>query len=128
MTWVYAYCFLALGLAGVFALLRVERGPSMLDRVVALDITTSVVVGAVAVVSAAHDRTDLVAVLVVLTIVGFLGSVTVARFFAVESAQEARILTRAEVEAALAAERQLSDEDAPVHDPDADAVETEADR
>lgn len=127
MTWVYAYCLLTLGLAGALALLRVERGPSMLDRAVALDITTSVVLGAVAVVSAAYDRTDLLAVLVVLTIVGFVGSVAVARFSAAESADEARLLTREEVEAALAAQRELSDEDAPVHDPDAGA-QPETDR
>lgn len=119
MTLVYAYCFLALTLAGFFALLRVERGTSMLDRVVSLDIITAVVIGGIAVVSAQTGRTDLVPVLVVLTIVGFVGSVAVARFSAVESKEEARILTREELEAALAMDRQLSDEDAPVHDPDA---------
>lgn len=119
MTLVYVYCLVVLAAAAVVALVRMERGPSILDRVVTLDIITAVVLGAVAVISASTARTDLVPVLVVLAMVGFVGSVTVARFVAVERAEEARILSKEELEAVLAEQNALDDEAAPVHDPDA---------
>lgn len=119
MTAVYVYCLVALALAAIVAVARMERGPSILDRVVALDIVTAVVLGAVAVISAQTGRTDLVPVLVVLAMVGFVGSVTVARFVAVEAAEEARILSKEELASVLAEQKAIDDEAAPVHDPDA---------
>ncbi|MDD9206200.1 monovalent cation/H+ antiporter complex subunit F [Georgenia sp. 10Sc9-8] len=119
MTAVYVYCFAAVAVAALLALIRVERGPSMFDRVVALDITTACVLGTVALISARDDRTDLVPVLVVLAVVGFVGSVTVARFAAADTLEEARILSREELAEVLAREEAIRDEDAPVHDPDA---------
>ncbi|WP_418607449.1 monovalent cation/H+ antiporter complex subunit F [Georgenia sp. SUBG003] len=119
-TIVFAYCLVVLAVAALVALTRMEKGPTMLDRVVSLDVVTAVVLGAVALVSARTARTDLVPVLVVLSIVGFVGSVTIARFAAVEAPEEARILTKEELAEVLAHQRALTDEDAPVHDPDAD--------
>jgi multicomponent Na+:H+ antiporter subunit F len=119
-TLVFAYCLVAIGVAALVAIVRMEKGPTMLDRVVALDVVTAAVLGAVALISARSGRTDLVPVLVVLAIVGFVGSVTIARFAAVEAPEEARILTKEELAEVLAREHALSDEDAPVHDPDAD--------
>ncbi|MHB1064116.1 MAG: monovalent cation/H+ antiporter complex subunit F [Georgenia sp.] len=119
MTAVYLYCLVALSLAALVAVVRMERGPSMLDRVVTLDIITAVVLGAVAVISANTGRTDLVPVLVVLAMVGFVGSVTVARFVAIEGAEEARILSKEELMTVLAQQKVIDDEAAPVHDPDA---------
>ena len=120
MTLVYAYCAVALAVAALVALVRMERGPSMLDRIVALDVITAVVLGSIALISAQSARTDLVPVLVVLAIVGFVGSVTMARFVAVESAEEARILTKEELRELLAQEKMIDDDAAPVHDPDAE--------
>ncbi|KGM08545.1 monovalent cation/H+ antiporter complex subunit F [Cellulomonas bogoriensis] len=99
-----------LTVAAVLALIRVEKGPSMLDRTVALDITTSAIVGAIAVEAAWSRRVDTVPILVAVALVGFVGSVTIARFAAVEPEGEGRILTKEEV-AALEAER-LAAEDA----------------
>ncbi|WP_127129979.1 monovalent cation/H+ antiporter complex subunit F [Georgenia sp. SYP-B2076] len=121
MSIVYAYCILALALAGLIALVRMERGPSMLDRIVALDVITAVVLGAVTLVSAGSRRTDLVPVLVVLATVGFVGSVAMARFVAVERAEESRILTKDELRELLAQQKVIDDDAAPVHDPDAAA-------
>ena len=58
MTAVYTYCTVVLGVAVIVALLRMERGPSMLDRVVALDVVTAAVLGSIAVITArtAPDR------------------------------------------------------------------------
>lgn len=88
----------------ILALVRAERGPSMLDRTVALDILTSALIGAVALEVAFSKRTDAVPILVVLALVGFIGSTTIARFAAVEPEGEGRVLTREEV-AAMEAER-----------------------
>lgn len=110
MTVVYVICFVILLAAGLMALWRVERGPSMFDRIIGVDVTTAVLVGTVAVIAAATRRTDLVPVLVVLALVGFIAAVSIARFAAAESADEGRILTRGELEQILA-ERAAQTED-----------------
>lgn len=88
--------------AALTILTRIERGPSMLDRIVALDVLIATIIGCLAMVSAWTGRTDLVPVLVVLALVGFVGSVTLARFAAAEPEDERRILTREEIVAAEA--------------------------
>lgn len=103
--WVLAGCGVFLTIGAIFAFARVERGPSMLDRVVALDVVTAAVLATVALVSALTRRGDLVPVLVVLALVGFIGSVTIARFAATESDDERRILTREEAAEQEAARR-----------------------
>lgn len=104
MTVVVLVCAVLLAAAAVLAVVRAERGPSMLDRTVALDVLTSVIVGAIALEAAYSRRVDTVPILVVLALVGFISSVTIARFAAVEPHGEGRILSREEV-AALEAER-----------------------
>lgn len=96
-----------LGVSAALALIRAERGPTMLDRTLALDVLTSIVVGAVALHAAWAMRTDTVPVLVALAMVGFIGSVTIARFAAVEPPGEGRILTPEEVAALEAQEQAL---------------------
>ncbi|HEV6953038.1 MAG TPA: monovalent cation/H+ antiporter complex subunit F [Promicromonospora sp.] len=75
---------LLLAAAALLAVVRLERGPSMLDRTIAFDVLTTALVGAIAVEAALSRRTELVPILVVLSMVGFVGSVTIARFAAVE--------------------------------------------
>lgn len=110
MSIVVIVCAVLLAAAAVLALVRAEKGPSMLDRTVALDIMTSTIVGAIALEAAWSRRIDTVPILVVLALVGFIGSVTIARFAAVEPEGEGRILSREEI-AALEAER-IAAEDA----------------
>lgn len=104
MTVVVLTCAVLLAVGGVLALIRVEKGPSMLDRTVALDVVTSILVAAVALEAAWSRRIDTIPILVVLALVGFISSVTIARFAAVEPEGEGRVLTREEI-AALEAER-----------------------
>lgn len=66
--------------AGVLALVRIIRGPSVLDRVVATDVLLAVVVAAVAAEAAYTRDATALPVLVVLSILGFTGSVSVSRF------------------------------------------------
>lgn len=95
--------------AAVLTLVRAERGPTMLDRTVALDVLTSILVSAVALHAAWTRRTDTVPLLLALALVGFVGSVTIARFAAVEPEGEGRVLTREEV-AMLEARRRAEEE------------------
>ncbi|ACQ82056.1 multiple resistance and pH regulation protein F [Beutenbergia cavernae DSM 12333] len=103
--WVMVACGLMVTVGAVLALSRIERGPSMLDRIVAVDVLVATVLATMILVSAWTHRTDLVPVMVVLTLVGFVGSVSIARFAATESDEERRILTAEEIEA----ERQRAD-------------------
>lgn len=98
----------ALLTSGAFmAVLRAERGPSMLDRTVALDIVVTTMIAGVALYAAYFRRADVVPLLVVLSLVGFVGSVTIARFAAVEPEGEGRVRTREEVAAEEAEKRRL---------------------
>ena len=109
MTVVVVICALLLTAAALMALIRVERGPSALDRTIALDTLTAVMAGAVAVHAAWTGRTDTVPVLVALSLIGFVGSVAIARFAAVEPEGEGRVLTREEL-AELDAERRAAED------------------
>jgi multicomponent Na+:H+ antiporter subunit F len=69
-----------LGLAAALALVRLVLGPSVPDRVVALDNLLVVVVAGVAVQAAAQGGGRYLSVVVAAALVGFVGSVTVARY------------------------------------------------
>lgn len=112
MTVVVVLTVALLSAAAVLTLFRAERGPTMLDRTVALDVLTSIVLGAVILHAAWTRRVDSLPLLVALALVGFVSSVTIARFAAVEPEGEGRVLTREEV-AALEAQR-MADEAAGV--------------
>lgn len=71
-----------LGLAGVGATVRAIRGPSVLDRAVALDVLVAVLVCALGLEAAVTRHTTTLPILVSLSLVGFVGSVAVARFAA----------------------------------------------
>ena len=117
MTLILWICFAALVISMGMVLIRLERGPSNLDRAVALDVITASSVGLVVVIMAMTGRVDLLPLLVVLTSVGFIGSTTIARFSRAESIGERRLLSAEEV--ARSSEPELADDDEPVH-PDAD--------
>ena len=114
MTFIALVCAALLAVGGTFAVVRAEKGPSMLDRAIALDVVVAVLVAAIGLESAVTRSAVAVPILVVLSIVGFLSSVTIARFAAVEPAGEGRVLSREEA-AALEAERharEAADEEA----------------
>jgi len=79
MTIVYWVCGALLALAAGCAIVRIFRGPSLLDRMLATDVLL-VIVGSALLVHAVitGSLVNLVFVLV-MAIAGFLGSVTVAR-------------------------------------------------
>ena len=111
MTAVVWVCGVLLTVGAVLAVVRAEKGPSMLDRTIALDIVVTTMIAAVALYAAIERRTDVVPILVVLSLVGFVGSVTIARFAAVEPEGEGRVPTREEI-AAQEAERMDAEDEA----------------
>lgn len=96
---VIVVCAGLLVVAVALVLRRVEVGPTVLDRVIALDVLVSTLLAGFVLYSAWSGRTDFLGVMVVLALVGFVGAVTLARFVAAESEEEARILTPDEVTA-----------------------------
>lgn len=80
MTVVFAVCFTGLAAAALLVLLRLLRGPTVPDRIVSLDTLLQVVVAGVAVAAASTRTGDFLAVLVAVSLLGFLGTVIVARF------------------------------------------------
>ena len=111
MTVVVVVCGVLLTVGAVLAVVRAEKGPTMLDRTIALDIVVTAMIAAVALYAAVERRTDVVPILVVLSLVGFVGSVTIARFAAVEPDGEGRVRTREEI-AAQEAQRMEAEEEA----------------
>jgi len=81
MTPVYLATFALLSCGAVAALYRAGRGPTMLDRALALDVLTSLsMCGAGSYAAISGDYSDL-PILLVLSLLGFVGSVSVARYF-----------------------------------------------
>jgi multicomponent Na+:H+ antiporter subunit F len=70
----------------LLALARIYRGPSLLDRVVAADLLLSTMLGAVGAEAAVNRHATTLPVLVVLSLLGFVGSVAMVRFAVREEA------------------------------------------
>ncbi len=73
-------CFGLVVLGMVFALLRLMRGPSLPDRVVALDMLTIASVGFIACFAMATLERAFIDVAIALALVGFLATVAFARY------------------------------------------------
>lgn len=69
-----------LSLAAAGAIFRIARGPSILDRVLAADVLLAIVGAALATEMIVERNLDYLALLVSISLIGFIGSVTVARF------------------------------------------------
>lgn len=68
--------------SGVLVTVRLVRGPSSLDRAVALDALAAVVMAGIGVLTAARQIPYYLPALLVLSFLGFTGSVSIARFLA----------------------------------------------
>lgn len=85
MIWVILVGF---AIAGLCAGVRLLQGPSLADRVVALDVALVSLMGAVAAASAHTGETGYLSFLVVISIVGFTATVAASRFVETESEQD----------------------------------------
>jgi multicomponent Na+:H+ antiporter subunit F len=78
---VVAYVLYGLiGGGALLALIRLARGPSLLDRVVATDTLLVIIAAGLAIHAALAQDPTLVPVLVVVSLLAFVGSVSVARY------------------------------------------------
>lgn len=80
MIWVTDISLGLLAAGAVLAVVRLVRGPSIPDRVVALDTLLLLLVSGIAVDAARTRQGVFLDVLVVVALVGFVGVVIVARF------------------------------------------------
>ena len=69
-----------LSAAAAGAIFRIARGPSILDRVLAADVLLTIVGAALATDMIVNRNLNYLALLISISLVGFIGSVTVARF------------------------------------------------
>jgi multicomponent Na+:H+ antiporter subunit F len=78
-----------LAVSALLALIRITIGPSVLDRVVGSDVLVSIVVCSLGAQAALTDGSSTLPLLISLSLVGFMGSVAVARFVAKDRDPEA---------------------------------------
>lgn len=79
MTWAIGILLVS---AALLTVVRIITGPSVLDRVVASDVLVSIVVCALGAQTALVEGPSTLGLLITLSLVGFMGSVAVARFVA----------------------------------------------
>lgn len=80
MTIVLVACLALLTSAAILLVVRMALGPTMLDRVIALDVLVAVLICGLGVEAAVNRHTTTLPILVVFSLVGFVGSVSMARF------------------------------------------------
>lgn len=73
-------CFVLLCAAMLLAFVRLVRGPSVADRVVALDLLAIISVGAIIVYGVATDLPVFFDAAIVLAMVGFAGTIAFAKY------------------------------------------------
>lgn len=71
---------LAMAISLVITFYRIVRGPSLMDRVVALELTASLVAGIVAIYAIGTDEPALIDVAIALALVAFLSAVAFAHY------------------------------------------------
>ena len=71
---------LVLAISMALTFVRLVRGPSLMDRVVALELIASLVAGIVAVYAIGTDDPALIDVAIALALVAFMGAVAFARY------------------------------------------------
>ena len=74
------------GVGAIAALVRVIRGPSILDRALATDVLLAIAICGLGAEMAINRHTDTLVVLLVLALFAILGSIAIARFIGREDA------------------------------------------
>ncbi|WP_202387032.1 monovalent cation/H+ antiporter complex subunit F [Nocardioides flavescens] len=80
VTWLHYASGGVLGLAALLVAVRITRGPTMLDRSIAFDVIVAIALGGFAVDAALRHSAENLPLLLVATMLGFVGSVSIARF------------------------------------------------
>jgi multicomponent Na+:H+ antiporter subunit F len=77
---VLVVCGTMLTVAALLLLVRITRGPTMLDRVIGFDVLVAATICVIGLEAAVNQHTRSLPALVGLSLLGFVGSVSVARF------------------------------------------------
>lgn len=78
--WVISVSYLFLCVALILGFIRLAKGPSLPDRVVALELIASVTVGLILIYAVHHDMPYFIDVALVLALTGFMAAVGFARY------------------------------------------------
>jgi multicomponent Na+:H+ antiporter subunit F len=122
VTVVSVLTFAMLGGGVLLALIRLALGPSLLDRVVATDALLVIISAGLAVYAALTRNPTVVPVLVVVSLLGFVGSVSVARYIggmllaSADDGQDVGLPRAAEAAAGDAVERAAEGAGAPAEE------------
>lgn len=76
--WIAILAMLSVSL--IFAFLRLARGPSLPDRVIALDLISIIAVGFIVVYAVRFNQSAFLDVAIILTLITFLGTVAFAYY------------------------------------------------
>lgn len=76
------FCAAVLVVSALLVLVRIIRGPSVLDRTIASEVLVSIIVCALGLEAAVNRHATTLPILVSLSLLGFVGSVAIARFVA----------------------------------------------
>lgn len=71
---------IVLAVAFVLAFVRLARGPSLADRVLALDVIVAVAVSIITIYAIAYDRPGFLDVAIILALIGFVATVAFAQY------------------------------------------------
>ena len=80
MNVVFVICGSLFGVAALLSVVRIVIGPTTLNRAIAVEMLVAMLVGSVGLHAAVTRSTTSLPILVVLALVGFVGSVSIARF------------------------------------------------
>ncbi|GAA5228237.1 monovalent cation/H+ antiporter complex subunit F [Paeniglutamicibacter antarcticus] len=73
-------CGITLSIAGALTIIRLAKGPSILERVIATDVLLLILSAALCIEMTVNKHTDNLIFVLLACLVGFVGSVTVSRF------------------------------------------------
>lgn len=76
MEFVFNVCIFGLAVAIVPALVRIARGPTVLDRILAFDLITTCAVGIIVLLSMKWQTSDYLELILIYTLLGFSGTVS----------------------------------------------------
>jgi len=79
MTITLVVCGILFGLGAVLAAIRLVRGPTQIDRAVALDVMLAIVVGVIVLLAAVSGSGITLVIAVVVSLLGFIGSAGLAK-------------------------------------------------
>lgn len=83
-----AVTMVVLIISGALSLFRLLRGPTLLDRVVALDLLAVLVVSMLTVIAIQTDQPALIDVALAFALVGFVGTIAFAHFIEERGAED----------------------------------------